>query len=169
MSDETFDVTQRVYASFESDFWIMANDAVKKVSPRCESPIERMLAAAFLIVNRVLGSKVFAIIGTDGLPPEDAIIHVYPQYEWEGYRIDFYLETKILKQRVFVECDGHAYHERTAEQAERDRRKDRLAQEQGIAILRFTGRELHRSPADCAQQIMTFLNNRAKPLRGDGQ
>ena len=183
MNMDISSVVDRVYSSFEADFRIIVGEIASALAGRCESHIELMLATSFETANRVAGRKIFGIVSAgqeeseatekkifgradDPRTTSDALIHVYPQYNWEGYRIDFYLETKVFRQRVFIECDGHAFHERTADQAERDRKKDRLAQEQGIAILRFTGREIYRSPGDCAAQIMTFLNNRGKTLKG---
>lgn len=48
--------------------------------------------------------------------------------------------------RVVVECDGHSYHERTPEQATRDRATDRWLQEIGYKVLRYTYRDLAWSP-----------------------
>lgn len=57
---------------------------------------------------------------------------------------------------LIVECDGHDFHERTKEQAARDRSRDRRAQHDGIPVLRFTGSELWRDPIGCAEQVIAF-------------
>jgi very-short-patch-repair endonuclease len=64
---------------------------------------------------------------------------------------------------VIVECDGHDYHERTKDQAKKDRSIDRWVQHPKstyVAILRFTGSEIHRAPALCAKEIMDDLRAR---------
>jgi len=63
---------------------------------------------------------------------------------------------------LFVECDGHDFHERTKEQAEHDRSKDRAIQAAGIPILRFTGREIWRDPVMVALEIFNFILSRGK-------
>lgn len=47
---------------------------------------------------------------------------------------------------VAVELDGHDFHERTKEQAERDKRRDRSLLSMGWTTIRFTGSEVVRSP-----------------------
>ena len=68
------------------------------------------------------------------------------------YRVDFLLTgfAPLLKD-IVIECDGHDYHERTKEQAKRDRVMDREIQSLGYKIFRFTGSEIWKSPSDCVQ------------------
>lgn len=61
---------------------------------------------------------------------------------------------------VVIECDGHDWHERTKEQAIRDRRKDRLIQLRGDVIFRFTGREIHRNSERCALEVWNLVLDR---------
>ena len=56
-----------------------------------------------------------------------------------------------------IECDGHDFHERTKEQAERDRSRDRWMIANGVQVIRFTGREIWRDPEECARQIGSVL------------
>lgn len=58
-----------------------------------------------------------------------------------------------------VECDGHDFHERTKEQAQRDRSRDRRLQDAGFRIFRFTGSELYRNPIGCAREVMAWADN----------
>jgi hypothetical protein len=55
-----------------------------------------------------------------------------------------------------VECDGHDFHERTKEQAAKDRSRDRRLQEAGYTVFRFTGSELWRDPCSCSDQIIKW-------------
>lgn len=56
--------------------------------------------------------------------------------------------------RIAIECDGHDFHERTPEQAQRDKSRDRFLSEQGWIVLRFTGREITRDARSCALQAI---------------
>jgi hypothetical protein len=53
---------------------------------------------------------------------------------------DFFIQKKDLKLCVYT--DGHTYHERTEDQATRDRKIDRKLQELGYKVLRYTGKEV---------------------------
>ena len=49
-------------------------------------------------------------------------------------------------KQLIVECDGHDFHERTKEQAAKDKARDRQAQLAGYTVFRYTGSELWRDP-----------------------
>ena len=71
---------------------------------------------------------------------------------------DFVLSVpSYSNKKLIVECDGHQFHERTKEQAERDRSRDREAQAEGYLILRFTGSELYRDPLKCVREVLGAL------------
>jgi very-short-patch-repair endonuclease len=110
-------------------------DAPRPASPLdlCESPIESALCRAML----------------RALPPDAALVAQVPVLHYRLY----FAVTGPNGLRVAVECDGHDFHERTKEQAERDRRRDRDLQTEGWRVLRFTGSEIHRSAAGCAAQV----------------
>lgn len=85
---------------------------------------------------------------------------VLPQAQVAGWRVDFLICATVENhpgkntwKKVIVECDGHDFHERTKEQAAKDRSRDRGAQMAGFHILRFTGSELWRDPWGCAEKI----------------
>jgi hypothetical protein len=73
-------------------------------------------------------------------------------------RPDFVLFSGVQRDvRLVVELDGHDFHERTPEQAERDKSKDRLLQKYGWRVLRFTGREVLRDPVKCVEEAKQSL------------
>lgn len=92
--------------------------------------------------------------------------YVEPQVLIAGWRVDFLIhypdrasfESKL--NRLIVECDGHDFHERTKAQAARDRSRDRLAQHNGLPIFRFTGSEIWRDPATCADEVLRFMERK---------
>ncbi len=85
---------------------------------------------------------------------------ILPQAQIGNWRVDFLIcatndsgDRKPAWRKVIVECDGHDFHERTKEQAAKDRSRDREAQMNGYHILRFTGSELWRDPWGCAGKV----------------
>lgn len=59
--------------------------------------------------------------------------------------------------KVIVELDGHDFHERTPEQAQKDKSRDRDLQRLGWHVLRFTGREVLRGPDECTREVESLL------------
>lgn len=123
-----------------------------EVSAFCESPIEAALGAAILLGMRMTSERI-DLITQDNEQSATSDIVLIPQYKWRNYRVDFAL--KYDGRLVFIECDGHDYHERTKEQAARDRSRDREMILAGITVLRFTGTEIYNDPAACSIQALT--------------
>lgn len=102
---------------------------------------------------------------------------VWPQVAVGPYRADFalirtklswieekavdvpFIDAVAVSVPVIIECDGHDYHERTKEQAEHDRSRDRYMQANDFRVFRFTGRELYRDPMKCAEEVDDFLSS----------
>ncbi len=110
-----------------------------------ESPIEQILWL----------SLVFGMKDMHGFYP-------FPQKEFElnrkKYIADIAIEIPGTQEYVcIVECDGHEFHERTKEQAKKDRSRDRAFQAAGIPVFRFTGSEIYADPQECAREVTNFL------------
>jgi very-short-patch-repair endonuclease len=156
MSD---DLVNRVEAAIAPHLGWGCHKAVEEMKKVCESPIEIMFGAAFLMVCRICGAdrQIFRFCSPSLEEKLTVPFLVMAQYNWRNYRIDFAVKrTEAPGKFIFVECDGHDFHERTKEQAERDRSKDREIQQAGIAIFRFTGREIYRDVAQCVGQVLDF-------------
>jgi very-short-patch-repair endonuclease len=82
-------------------------------------------------------------------------VSVTQQARVGAYRVDFLLEAN--GRRVVVECDGHDFHERTKEQASRDKAQDRALQRAGCLVARFTGSDITRNPEGCAVEVLGDL------------
>ncbi|SDQ42975.1 DUF559 domain-containing protein [Pseudoxanthomonas sp. CF125] len=85
---------------------------------------------------------------------------ITPQAEIGGYKADFLVWFK-LKNKVgglAIECDGHAFHEKTKEQASRDKARDRAFITAGFPALRFSGSDIFRDPLNCLEQIKLALD-----------
>ena len=59
------------------------------------------------------------------------------------------------KRQLCIYADGHTYHERTEEQALRDRNIDRKLQDLGFFVMRFTGKEIREG----ADKVMAEVEN----------
>lgn len=144
---------------------------IKEFAKVCESPIEILFGAAlhfsFNVAVPVIGRRKLLFLATKERRHERLVPsqwELVAQHPWEQYRIDFALITE-LPYPIFIECDGHDFHERTKGQAAHDREKDRKIQAAGIPILRFTGSEIYKSPQDCAFQVFKFATDRVDALK----
>lgn len=84
-----------------------------------------------------------------------------PQMPWGPYRVDFMVSVPCPNgdTALFaIECDGHDFHERTKEQALRDRSRDRTLLQAGIQTLRFTGSEIWADAGRCADEVLAFID-----------
>lgn len=104
---------------------------------------------------------------------------IYPQTKIGKYRVDFlvtYIRYDIdnlpdgwsgfRASAVVVECDGHDYHDRTKQQAARDKARDRFITSIGIPVFRFTGSEIHHNPKRCVDEVIGFLRSSGAELTG---
>lgn len=140
--------------------WLEREAALKAV---CESPIEiglaRMVAAIWV---ETLGGPLTILTGAqlkDSPGPAEGLT-IVAQCHVGKWRVDFLFVVKVPKGPpvyVVVECDGHEFHERTKEQAARDRSRDREMLLMGYRVIRFTGSEIHNNPMDCAEEVLIHL------------
>lgn len=129
----------------------------------CESPIEVAFATAFMLV----GEFEYTVValhepGYDGyVDPLLCEFVLKCQYPIGRHRVDFLVgwTYQDYPTRIIVECDGHNFHERTKEQAQKDRAKDRDWQNAGYRVMRFTGSEIYRDAFKCAREVFEALQN----------
>ena len=121
---------------------------------KCESPIEQIIASVLPFCN-----DGYKEIGYSWLPEPEFGSVIYSQEEIGGYRLDFLIKCFCngFVRMVAVECDGHDYHDRTKEQAARDKARDRKLASLGITVLRFTGSEIYRRPYQIQEEIEAIL------------
>ena len=70
--------------------------------------------------------------------------------------VDFYIDKSGVKLCVYT--DGHTYHERTEEQASRDRNIDRKLQELGFQVLRYTGKDVNEDTTKIIGDILKWTD-----------
>ncbi len=84
----------------------------------------------------------------------------HPQDEcFSGYIPDFAIFMKGLYQGFAIEIDGHEWHEKTKEQAQRDKRKDRAYIKKGFIPIHFTGSEVFHNSEDCIRELFEIIDS----------
>lgn len=76
----------------------------------------------------------------------------------QTYKIDFMVESTDGKTKIAIEIDGHEFHEKTPQQAQRDRERERSIVRHGYTIFRFTGSEVFRNARKCAEEVIALID-----------
>jgi very-short-patch-repair endonuclease len=134
----------------------------------CESPIERIFLEA--LQAQMIGHPVELLIVEDISAAFDRFgeskFICVPQAQVinpVAARVDFVIfdarrsSVHGTMYAMVVECDGHDYHERTREQAKRDKSRDRAFTNHGFVTHRFTGSEIFNDPRGCADEVIALL------------
>jgi very-short-patch-repair endonuclease len=122
----------------------------------CQSPIEQIFLAALLWLSYGYGAWIEIWDSTMPFEPPDADVVISPQHQIGDYRVDFAIllnNVPYEQIRIVVECDGHDFHEKTKEQAIRDKKRDRKLQIAGWKVLRFSGSEIWRDHFSCGAHV----------------
>jgi very-short-patch-repair endonuclease len=154
-------------------------------APFCESEIEKMFLMSLISkqhdeMSLVMldptewGADPAGFLANDMLrhldweigPRGPTPIGVMMQVPVGSYRVDFLLygiyathpdQSTWVKIPLIVECDGHDFHEKTKDQAKRDKKRDRALMAQGYHCMRFTGAEIWRDPEACVNEAVNFV------------
>jgi len=153
---------------------------------KCESPIEIPMLFALTIVGRELGASCILLV--DGMEYGDredwtGTVLIEPQARMGEHRVDFLItykevvpdfsktkklpegmeipSSKEITKKMVVECDGHDFHDRSKEQARKDRERDRMLQSLGYPVYRYTGSEIWADVFKCAYQAVRDLKGQA--------
>lgn len=172
---------------------VMLFPVASTIASAVESPIEELMAWSLLRMaldppDTLWGKPQHRYPGID--PSEDHLKQILVGGMWamalqvpvivddSSYRIDIALawsERRLDGSErwtyVAIECDGHDFHEKTKEQAQRDKRRDRDLQRLGWRVVRFTGSEICRDPRLAAYEAWHFVWSVAGvglPIDNDG-
>lgn len=130
---------------------------------KVQSPLEGRLLVSFLKENFndcITGS----IIEKAGY-----LLNIKSQYEVDygckKYYPDFCLTifdtfTEKLISRIFVEVDGHDFHEKTKEQVRHDNLRERHLLEYCDCVVRFSGSEVYDDPDECASEAFELMTKK---------
>jgi very-short-patch-repair endonuclease len=142
------------------------SEELAMIIDKAESPIEQLLLIALRANADMQPFTQIHFCCTEELPerPEfDQAAFVYPQAKIGTYRVDLAIWDASLPfelrnpRMMIVECDGHDFHEKTKEQARKDKQRDRFLQSKGYKVLRFTGSEIWADPDACAEEVYSQL------------
>jgi hypothetical protein len=144
-----------------------------------DSEIEKLLYLAIFFKIR-FGNSEYTSLHVARTPEERAVLMaapttesldliICPQATIGDFRVDFLILAMDMQKnpgerppegrvwrKLVVECDGHQFHERTKEQAAKDRSRDRWLSSKNYDVFRFTGSEIWRDPWECADQILCW-------------
>lgn len=152
-----------------------------------ESPIEVSLLLALILSARENTVEIVKIEGKhpDNKYPNNIqyikgyglhkSLLIEPQKQIGDYRVDFLLSYSgiksweidennknnriplMTKNKIVIECDGHDFHEKTKEQAKKDKSRDRVLQSFGYKVYRFTGSEIFQDNMKCAEEVIKSI------------
>jgi len=170
-----FNVIPDVLEALAADHKYKELDDLSELINICESHIEVALGLALKMLNCVCVATevIFNVYGDNLSLPEQIAptrVVINPQAKILSYRVDFLATSSVLdfqtrafiKRSVIIECDGHDFHEKTKEQAKRDKKKDRELQAKGYRVFRFTGSEIWNNVFQCAEEVFNFLTHPKK-------
>jgi very-short-patch-repair endonuclease len=74
--------------------------------------------------------------------------------------VDFLVkDPKARGLPIVIELDGHEFHEKTKQQAAKDRKRERSIIRRGYHVVRFTGHEVFRGAEACVKEVVEMLTN----------
>lgn len=131
-----------------------------------KSPIEQIMLS--ILLNCCISqNSTTAEILPECIHPFIFTPIIYTQYKINNYIVDFCIHIRkdneqykeIVISKYVIECDGHDFHEKTKEQAKKDKKRDRDLISLGYKVLRFTGSEIYTNYEDLIGEINKIINN----------
>lgn len=139
----------------------------------CQSPIEKMLAAALVRVTSYFPDARFAS-PNEVIRPEDfhrTGLRIQPQANIacgkDIYRVDFLITVWIGSRivRLTVECDSHQHHQqRTKAQHNYEVKRERAIKNAGYLTHSFTGSEIFHDAPWCVDQVFRHISLISKAI-----
>lgn len=112
-------------------------------SMKVDSKIEELFISSFIACRSIL------------MVPE--YLNPCTQVNVGPYLIDWSVHLNNGK-KLAVELDGHDFHEKTKEQASKDKRKDRALVLAGYTVVRFTGSDVWNNPFLCCRETVDHIH-----------
>lgn len=78
-------------------------------------------------------------------------------FDTNGYIPDFRILGSGKFCNFIIEIDGHQWHEKTKEQAAKDKMKDRVYLKNNSIPIRFTGSEVYHDPFNCVKDTIEII------------
>ena len=158
----------------ERDYWLSHQAGLlQDYLDRCQSPIERLFLMSLLNSGWDLGCgagsyyewerdvwRIPSIAAArkarsfspcfhndDGNGTSKGALQLPIVVDGRSFRLDFAIF--VFDTRVAIELDGHEFHEKTKEQARKEKSRQRLLTADGWHVLRFTGSEVYGDAQAC--------------------
>jgi len=152
-----FDGIPIIFSPIEKIFWMNFNRTVSDWGPFGSGGFEFSSMRYQVYLEREGGQKLAdaeSIHQSSGYYIIDFVFTF-----WDGYLKEF--------SHIAVELDGHEFHEKTKEQAKKDKAKDRFLQANGYLVARFTGSEIWLDPQKCIHGVwqLAFSNKLNQSIR----
>jgi very-short-patch-repair endonuclease len=100
-----------------------------------------------------------ALTGRATLIDPSAVYALCFQLRIDGARLDFALVGLVSPTWICIELDGHDFHERTKEQAAKDRARERDLTARGWTVVRFTGSEIYQDVSKCWSEVLAIAGD----------
>jgi hypothetical protein len=84
--------------------------------------------------------------------------------EFVRYTQPFLERIASITTSYVIEIDGFEWHDKTPQQAESDKQRDRYMIQQRYQVLRFAAREVLRDPDHCIQEIVALCRAQLKEI-----
>ena len=130
---------------------------------KAESPAEEALLFGFLGPAKAWSVSLAAPDAPVLVDARGRALTLDAQVPIADHRIDFILAGGG-DSRLAIEVDGFEHHERTQEQAERDRARDRALLAEGVETIRFMAKAVFADPGKCAAEAFTIGMKRCSPF-----
>lgn len=100
------------------------------------------------------------------LPLSSTFTNLVCQYQVPNKKSSYYVDfmlcasdpiTSVEPVKVFIELDGHAFHEKTKEQVTHDKQRERFLSTKCDALLRFSGSEVFNDTYGCVREATKTL------------
>lgn len=126
-------------------------DRTNRVRQAAESPIEQALGVQLVLSGR------FVMLPAEHADHElhHSEVALIPQFVVGPYRLDLFMRFRDCEgeiHRIAIECDGKLYHG-SPDAKQRDARRDRFLNSEGIQVWRYPGWFLHYHPHVAADEI----------------
>lgn len=118
---------------------------------KCQSPIEQLIAIEL---------QHFAVYRMDLVAKTKFLYEAQKEISCKNkkYRVDFLVTaTNKIDYKIIIECDGHDFHEKTKEQAAKDKKRERFLTSAGYTVFRFTGSEIWKDPLGCLMEVLKYI------------
>lgn len=136
---------QDIWERWKSEFFANQLMYFKSMIDACEefkSPIEKIMYLGLMQLAFSYGAFNFTI---------------YPQQKILDYTVDFLIV--YGDKYIVIECDGHEWHEKTKEQASKDKKRDRELQKEGYIVFRYSGSDVNKEPEKVCYDVQKVFGH----------